>query len=153
MEKRYIMQTAILRAVVDQHIRVQFSSATQSCPTLCDSMNRSMPGLPVHHQLLEFTQTHVHWVGDAIHHLILCCPLLLLPSIFPSIRWLKCWSFSFNISLSNEYSGLTFFRMDGLDLLQSKRLWRVFSSRGPAPVDTGNSKQGWSWCLRKELFN
>ena len=45
---------------------VQFSSVTQSCPTLCDPMNRSMPGLPVHHQLPEFTQTHVHWVGDAI---------------------------------------------------------------------------------------
>ena len=44
----------------------QFSSVTQSCPTFCDPMNRSMPGLPVHHQLLEFTQTHVHWVRDAI---------------------------------------------------------------------------------------
>ena len=60
MEKRYIVQTAILRAVVDQHIRVQFSSATQSCPTLCDPMKRSMPGLPVHHHHPEFTQTHVH---------------------------------------------------------------------------------------------
>ena len=48
------------------HISVQFSSVAQSCPTLCDPMNRSMPSLPVHHQLLEFTQTHVHWVGDAI---------------------------------------------------------------------------------------
>ena len=63
----------------------EFSSVTQSCPSLCDPMNRSMPGLPVHHQLLESTQTHVHWVSDAIH-LILCRPLLLLPSIFPSIR-------------------------------------------------------------------
>jgi len=48
------------------YMSVQFSSGTQSCPTLCDPMNRSTPGLPVHHQLLEFTQTHVHWVGDAI---------------------------------------------------------------------------------------
>ena len=90
-------------------------------------MNRSAPGLPVHPQLLEFTQTHVHWVGDAIQ-LILCCPLLLLPSIFPSIRvfsnesvlhikWPKYWSFSFNISPSNEYSELTSFRIDWLDLL------------------------------------
>ena len=47
-------------------IIMMFSSVTQSCPTLCDPMNRSTPGLPVHHQLLEFTQTHVHWVGDAI---------------------------------------------------------------------------------------
>ena len=67
---------------------VQFSSVAQSCPTLCEPMNCSMPGLPVHHQLPEFTQTHVHLVGDAISssHLILCCPLLLLPPIPPSIR-------------------------------------------------------------------
>ena len=64
----------------------QFSSVAQSCPTLCDPMNRSTPGLPVHHQLPEFTQTHVHRVGDAVSHLILCRPLLLLPSIPPSIR-------------------------------------------------------------------
>ena len=86
-----------------------------------------MPGLPVHHQLPEFTQTHVHRVGDAIH-LFLCRPLLLPPSIFPSIRvfsnvsvlhirWPKDWSFSFSISPSNEYSGLISFRMDWLDLL------------------------------------
>ena len=59
---------------------VQFSSVTQSCPTLCDPMNCSTPGLPVHHQLPEFTQTHINQVGDAISHLILCCPLLLLPT-------------------------------------------------------------------------
>ena len=87
-----------------------------------------MPGLPVHHQLLELIQTHVRWVSDAIHYLILCHPLLLLPSFFPSmrvfsnesalcIRWPKYWSFSFNISPSSEYSGLISFRMDWLDLL------------------------------------
>ena len=65
---------------------IQFSSVAQSCPTLCDPMNCSTPGLPVHHQLPESTQTHVHCVGDAINHLILCHSLLLLPSIFPSIR-------------------------------------------------------------------
>ena len=91
-------------------------------------MNHSMPGFPVHHQHPEFTQTHVHWVGDAINHLILCCPLLLPPSIFPSIRvflnesflhirWTKYWSFSFSNTPSNEYSGLISFRMDWLDLL------------------------------------
>ena len=91
-------------------------------------MNRSMPGLPVHHQLPESTQTHVHQVGDAINHLILHRPLLLLPSIFPSIRvfsnesalhirWPKYWSFSFRISPTNEHSGLISFRMDWLDLL------------------------------------
>ena len=65
---------------------VQFTLVAQSCLTLCEAMDCSTPDLPVHHQLLEYTQTHVHWVGDAIHHLIFCCPLLLPPSIFPSIR-------------------------------------------------------------------
>ena len=91
-------------------------------------MDCSMPGLPVHHQLPEFTQTHVHWVWVPSNHLILCRPLLLLPSIFPSIRvfsnesvlhirWTKYWSFSFNISPSNEHPRLISFRMDWLDLL------------------------------------
>ena len=91
-------------------------------------MNCSTPGLLVHHQLLEFTQTHVHRVGDASNHLILCCPLLLPPSIIPSIRafsnelvlhirWSKYWSFGFSISPSNEYSGLISFRINWLDLL------------------------------------
>ena len=90
---------------------VQFSSVAQSCPTPCDPMDGSTPGLPVHHQLPEFTQTHAHWVGDASNHLILCHPLLLSPSIFPStrvlsnesvlrIRWPKYWSFTFSISPS-----------------------------------------------------
>ena len=64
----------------------QFSSATQLCPTLCNPMDCSTPGLPVHHQLQTLAQTHVHWVGDGSNHLILYHPLLLLPSIFPSIR-------------------------------------------------------------------
>ena len=107
---------------------LQLSSVAQSCPTLCDPMNLSTPGLPVHHQLLEFTQTHVHRVSEPSSHLILCRPLLLLPSIFPSIRvfsdesglcvrWPKYWSFSFNISPSSEHPGLISFRMDWLDLL------------------------------------
>ena len=102
----------------------QFSSVTRSCPTLCDPMDCSISGLPVHHQPLEFTQTHAHEVGDAI----LYCPLLFLPSVFPSIRvfssesvlcirWPKYWSFSFNISPSSEYSGLISFRIDWFDLL------------------------------------
>ena len=106
---------------------VQFSSVAQSCPTLCDPMNCCTPGLPVHHQLPEFTQTHVHQVGDAISHLILCRPLLLLPPIPPSIRvfsnestlrmrWPKYWSFSFSMSPSKEIPGLIS-RMDWLDLL------------------------------------
>ena len=98
-------------------ISVQFSSVAQSCPTLCDPMDCSKPGLPVHCQLPEFTQTHVHWVSDAIQ------PFHLLSSPSPPafnlsqhqglskesvlhIRWPKYWSFSFSISPSNEYSGL-----------------------------------------------
>ena len=107
---------------------VQFSSVAQLCPTLCDPMNRSTPGLPIHHQLLETTQTHVHELVMPSNHLILSCPLLLLPSIFPSIRifsnesvlhirWPKYWIFSFNISPSNEHPGLISFRIDWLNLL------------------------------------
>ena len=108
---------------------VQFSSVAQSCPTLCDPMNCSTPGLPIHHQLPESTQTHMS-IESVMpsNHLILCRPLFLLPSIFPSvrvfsnesalrIRWPKYWSFSFNISSSSEHPGLMFFRMDWLDLL------------------------------------
>ena len=87
-----------------------------------------MPGFPVHHQFPEPTQTHVHHISDAIQPSLLCCPLILLLSIFPSIRvfssesvlcirWPKYWSFSFIISPSNEYSGLIAFRIDWLDLL------------------------------------
>ena len=106
----------------------QFSSVTQLCPTLCDPMNCSMPGLPVHPQLLESTQTHAHWVGDAIQ------PSYPLSSLSPSalslsqdqglfqwvsssMRWPKYWSFSFSISPFNEHPGLISFRMDWLDLL------------------------------------
>ena len=107
---------------------VQFSSVAQSCLTLCDPMVCSTPGLPVHHQFPQHAQTHVIESVMPSNHLILCHPLLLLPSIFPSIRvfsnesvlhirWPKYWSFSFSISPSNEYSGLISFRMDWLDLL------------------------------------
>ena len=114
--------------LVISYFRDQFSSVTQSCPTLYNTMDCSMPGFPVHHQLLELIQTHVHWVSEAISYLILCGPLLLQPSIFPSIRvfsnesflhirWPKYWSFSFSKSPSNEYSGLISFMIDWLDLL------------------------------------
>ena len=107
---------------------VQFSSVTQSCLTLCDPMDRSTTGLPVHHQLPDLAQTHVQHVSDAIQPSLLCRPLLLPPSIFPSIRvfsnesvlgirWPKYWSFSFSINPSNEHSGLISFRIDCLDLL------------------------------------
>ena len=106
---------------------VQFGSVAQSCPTLCDPMNHSRPGLPVHHQLPKSTQTHVHWVGDAIqpsHPLSSHSPPALnlsqhqgLSNESLRIRWPKYWSFSFSISPSNEYSGLISFKMDWLDLL------------------------------------
>ena len=123
---------------------VQFSSVAQSCLTLCDPMNCSTPGLPVHHQLLESTQTHVPWVSDAIqpsHPL----PSPASPALSLSqdqglssesalhIRWPKYWSFSFNISPSNEHPGLISFRMDWLDLLAVqgtlKRLFQHHSSK------------------------
>ena len=102
------------------------SEVAQSCSTFCDPMDCSMPVLPVHHQLTESVKS-IESVMPS-NHLILCWPLLLLPSIFPSIRvfsnesalrikWSKYWSFSFNISPSNEHLGLISFRMDWLDLL------------------------------------
>ena len=103
-------------------------SVIQSCLTLCKSMNRSTGGLPVHHQLLSSPKLMFTESVMPSNHLILYCPLLLLPSIFPSIRvftnesalrirWPKFWSFSFNISPANEHSGLISFRIDWLDLL------------------------------------
>ncbi|XP_055264360.1 uncharacterized protein LOC129544631 [Moschus berezovskii] len=110
-------------------LSIQFSSVAQSCLTLCEPMNCSTPGFPVHHQLLELTPklTSIESVMPS-SHLILCRPLLLPLSVFPSIRvfsnrsvlcirWPKYWSFSFSNSPSNEYSGLISFRMDWLDLL------------------------------------
>ena len=102
-------------------------SVAHSCPTLCDPMNHSTPGLPVHHNswgLLKFMSIESVMPSS---HLILCCPLLLLPPIRPStrvfsnestlcIRWPKYWSFSFSIGPSNEHPGLIC-RMDWLDLL------------------------------------
>ena len=96
--------------------------------TLYEPMDCSPPGSSVLHYLLEFAKIHVHWVSDAYKHLILCHPLLILPSIFPSfrvfsdesvlcIRRPKYWSFSFSINPSNEYSGLISFRMHWFDLL------------------------------------
>ena len=105
-------------------------SSVKSHPTLCNPMDSSTPGFPVVDQLSELAQTHVHWVSDAFQpsHLILCHPLLFLPSFFPSIRvfsdesalcvrWPKYQSFSFNISPSSEHPGLISFRLDWLDLL------------------------------------
>ena len=129
---------------------VPFSSVTQLSPTLCAPMNCSTPGLPVHHQLPEFTKLMSIESVMPSNHLILCCPLLLLPSIFLSIRvfsnestlrmrWPKYWSFSFSISPSNEYSGLIFFRMDWLDLLAVQGTLK-------SPLQHHSSKTSVLWC-------
>ena len=111
---------------------VLLTSVAQSCPTLCDPMDCSTPGLPVHHQLLELKLMSTELVMPS-NHLILCHLLLLLSSTFPSIRvfsnesvlrirWPKYWSFSFIITPSTEYSGLISFRMDWLDLLEVNKV-------------------------------
>ena len=118
---------------------VQCSSVSHSCPTIWNPMNCSTPGLPVHHQLLEFTQTHVHWAGDAIQTSQPLSSLILLPLIPPRIRvffnestlcirWPKYWSFSFNISPSNEHPEWSPLGLTGWISLQSKGLSRVFSN-------------------------
>ena len=114
-------------------------SIVQSRPALWDPMDCSMPGFPVHHQLPEPTQTHVHWAGDAIQPSLPSCPLLLLPSVLPSIRvfsnesvlhfrWPEYWSFSFSISPSNEYLRLISLGWTGWISLLSKGLSRIFSN-------------------------
>ena len=113
---------------------VQFSSVAESCPTLCNPMNHSTPGLPVHHQLPEFNQLMCIESVMPSSHLIHCHPLLLLPLIPPSIRvfsnestlhtmWPKHWNFSLSISPSNEHPGLVFFRLNWLDFLANILQW------------------------------
>ena len=116
----------------------QLSSVTQLFLTLCDPMDYSA-GFPIHHHLPELAQImSIEFVMPS-NHLIFCHPLLLLPSVFSSIRvfsnesalcirWPKYWSFSFSISPSNEYSGLDSFRMDWSDLLAVQVISRVFSN-------------------------
>ena len=114
-------------------------------------MNHSTPGLPVHHQLLKLPKLmSIKWVMPS-SHLILSCPLLLLPPIPHSIRvfsnestlclrWPKYWSFSFSISLSNEYSGLISLRMDWLDLFAVQETLKSL-------LQHHNSKASIIWCL------
>ena len=118
---------------------VQLSSGTQLCPTVSNPMYCSMPGFPVYHQLLELTQTHVHQVRDAIqpsHPLSSPSPFTfnlsqhqgLYQWVVLHTRWPRYWSFSFNISTSNEYSGLIPLEWTSWFSLQSKGLSRVFSN-------------------------
>ena len=116
-----------MNSIINSHVSIQFSSVAQSCPTLCDPMNRSTPGLIITISWSSLKLTSMESVIPS-SHLILCRPLLLLPSIPPSIRvffkestlcmrWPKYWSFSFSIIPSKRIPGLISFRMDWLDLL------------------------------------
>ena len=120
-------------------ISLKFSSVAQSCPTLCNPMNCSTPGLPVHHQLPEFTQAHIHWVGHAIQPSRPLSspspPALNLSQHQGLFKWVsslhqvaKYWSFSFNSSPSNERPGLIYSRMDWLISLWYKEPSRIFSN-------------------------
>ena len=119
-----------------------YCSVAKLCPTVCDPMDCRMPSSSVFHYLLEFAKIHSIRLVMLSNHLILCCPFLLLPSFFPSIRvffsesalcikWPKYWSFSLSISPSNEYSGLVLLELTGLITLQSTELSRIFSSTTP----------------------
>ena len=137
MQKKQSSLTVIFRLVISGLtiiilvVSVQFSSVTKSCLTVCNPMDCSMPGSSVLHNLPEFAQTHSCPLSLRCYLIlsssVLPSPLLLLPPIFLSIRvfstevtpcnrWPKSWSFSFSISLSNEYSGLNSFRTDWFDL-------------------------------------
>ena len=117
--------------VISFHLVWVLSSVAQLCPAFCNPMDCSIPVLLVHHQLLEFTQTHVHWVGDTIQPSSSTVSFSSCLQSFPAsgsfqmnqlfISGGQCWSFSFNISPSNEYSGLISFRIDRLDLLAVQR--------------------------------
>ena len=144
--------THILSVFFCPFIGYQFSSVAQLCLTLCNPIDCSTPGLPVHHQLPEFIQTHVYWDSDAIqpsHPLSSPSPPALNLSQHQGlsnepalcIRWPKYWSFSFSISFSNEYSGLFSFRMNWLDLLAVQ-----------GTLTTGNSHQGTNTTVQKHQF-
>ena len=148
------------------HKSVQFSRSIVW--PLCDPVACSMPGFPVHHYLLELAHTHVHRVGDAIQSSDPLSSLLLLPSIFLSIRlfsnesvlrirWPKYWSFSFSISPSNEYSGLISFRMERLDLLAAqgtlRSLLQHHSSKASIQEHKGRANtRRWNWLSWDHFF-
>ena len=134
-----------------EHIYLaQFSSVAQLCPILCDLMDWSMPGFPIHHQLLELAETHVHQVSDAIqpsHPLSspsssafsLSQHQGLFQWVIPCIRWSKYWSCSFSIRPSSEYSGLIPFRIDQFDLLAVQRTLKSL-------LQHQSSKASILWC-------
>ena len=128
-----------MAGIICSLLQVQFSSVTQSCQTLCDPMNWSMPSLPVHHQLPEFIQTHDHRVSGAIQRshplssFLLLCPIPSSIRVFSNestlrMRWPKYWSFSFSISPSKNTQDRSPSEWTGWISLQSKGLWRGFSN-------------------------
>ena len=131
-----VCHTEWSKSEIEKQVSYQFSSVAQSCPTLCDPMNHSTPGLPVHHQLPELPKLMCFELVMPSSHLILCRPLLL-PPITPSIRvfsnestlcirWPKYWSFGFNISPFNDTQDWFLLGWTGWISLQSKGLSRVF---------------------------
>ena len=145
------------------------SSVTQLCLTLCNSMDCSTPGFPVHHQLLELAQTFVYRVGDAIqpsHPLLSPSPpafnLFQHQSLFPVSQLFSSrgqtpnshWSFSFSISPSNEYSGLISFRMDWLDLLAVQGTLKSFIQQHNSKASTvGSKNESYKSKKRTKIFN
>ena len=137
------LQSISLSSCLSLFSSVQFSHSVISESLQLQDCN--MSGLPVHDQLPELIQTHIHWAGDAISHLILCCPLLLLPSSFPAwgsfqmsqffASGSQFWSFTLSIRSSNQYSGLISFRSDWFDILAVqgtlKNLLQHHSSKTP----------------------
>ena len=128
----YVETPALYIIAFGERALEKVSSVSQSCLTLCDPMDCSTPGFPVHHQLLSLLKLMSIESVMPSNHLILCCPHLFLPSVFPSItvfssesvpriKWPKYWSFSFSISPSNEYSVLISIRIDWFDLLAVQR--------------------------------
>ena len=133
---------------------------TQLCLTLCNPMYSSMPGSPVFHHLPELVLTHVHQICIPSNHLVICCPLLLLLSTFPSIRvfsnelalpirWPMYWNFSFSISPSNEYPGLISFRIDWFYLLAVQGNLKSLLQRPSSKASLGRPR-GMEWGGRRE---
>ena len=141
-----------------QFSSVQFSrSITQLSPILCHPMDCSTPGFPVHHQLLEFTQTHAIELVMPSNHLVLCCPRVLLPSIFHiirvfsselavCIRWPMYWSFSFSISPCNEYSGIKHLRVSAQKGSEGWLHVARILQAGSAQCQEGNSTRKSFFC-------
>ena len=129
---------------------VQFSSVTQSCPTLCDPMNRSTPGLSVHHQLPEFTQTHVHWVRDAIqpsHPLSSPFPPVPNPSQYQSLDTIKLLEENIGRTLSNINHSNIFFNLSPriMEIKTKINKWDLLNSKAFPQQENNTKWNNWQW--------